>query len=209
MTRRRQGLLAGWYRGGGKRCLDLVLAVLLLAAAAPLLAAAALLIKLESRGPVLFIQSRLGRGGRLFWVLKLRTMTDRPRTDHLQVFEGNQEVTRVGGWLRRTKIDELPQLWNVVRGEMSVVGPRPGLPEHLPQLDHRGRRRLDALPGLTGWAQVHGNIHLSWPHRWCYDAWYVDHVSLPLDAWIVLRTVAVVVCGEQRFIRRPRTRRAA
>jgi len=209
MKTRQPGWLTCCYRGGGKRCLDLVLALLLLLALAPLLALAGLLVKLESRGPILFIQERLGQGGRLFPVLKLRTMTDRPREVHQQVFDGNSEVTRVGRWLRRTKIDELPQLWNVIRGEMSVVGPRPGLPEHLPEFDHHGRRRLDVRPGLTGWAQVHGNIHLSWPHRWCYDAWYVDHVSLPLDAWIVLRTVAVVAWGEEKFARRSSARRAA
>ena len=209
MQRRRPGWLRGWYRGGGKRCLDLLLALALLLPAAPLLALAAVLIKLESRGPVLFIQPRLGQGGRLFPVLKLRTMTDRPREAHQQVWDGNPEVTRVGRWLRRTKIDELPQLWNVIRGEMSVVGPRPGLHEHLSQFDHRGWRRLDVRPGLTGGAQGHGNIHLPWPHRWCYDAWYVDHLSLPLDAWIVLRTVAVVVRGEDKFARRSSARRAA
>lgn len=201
--------LASWYRRGGKRCLDLVLGLTLLVMVLPLLAVAAVLIKLESRGPVLFIQERLGRGGRLFPVWKLRTMTDRPRHIHRQVFDGDAEVTRVGNWLRRTKIDELPQLWNVIRGEMSVVGPRPGLAEHRPQLDHNGQRRLEVRPGLTGWAQVHGNIYLSWPHRWCYDAWYVDHQSLALDAWIVIRTVAVVVCGEEKFARRSSSRRAA
>ena len=142
VKQRRPGWQTGWYRGGGKRCLDLLLALLLLLPAAPLLVIAAVLIKLESRGPVLFIQGRLGRAGRLFRVLKLRTMTDRPRKAHQQVWDDNPEVTRVGRWLRRTKIDELPQLWNVIRGEMSVVGPRPGLHEHLSQFDHRGWRRI-------------------------------------------------------------------
>ncbi len=209
MKRRQRGLQAGWYRGGGKRCLDLVLSLAMLVLVAPLLLLSAIAIKLESRGPVLFIQARLGRGGRTFRVVKLRTMTDRPRQDRLQVFGDHCEVTRVGRWLRRSKIDELPQLWNVIRGEMSVVGPRPGLPERLPEYDERGRRRLDVRPGLTGWAQVNGNVHLSWPQRWCYDAWYVDHHSLALDSWIVVRTVAVVGCGEKTFARRSNARRAA
>lgn len=203
------GRLTRLYRGGGKRCLDVVLALpLLLLISAPMFLVA-LLVKLDSRGPAFFVQPRLGRGGRMFSVLKFRTMTARPRSRQVQVFDGDPEVTGVGRWLRRLKIDELPQLWNVVRGEMSLVGPRPGLPEHEATLDERGRRRLEVRPGLTGLAQVHGNIHLSWPHRWCYDVRYVDRISPALDLWIVARTLAVVIHGEEKFVRRGRARKAA
>ncbi len=209
MSGRKSGPLTRLYRGGGKRCLDVALSVpLLLVLSAPMLLVA-LLVKLDSRGPVFFVQPRLGRGGRVFSVLKFRTMTARPRTRHVQVFDGDPEVTRVGRWLRRLKIDEWPQFWNIVRGEMSLVGPRPGLPEHKSTLDDRGRLRLEVRPGLTGLAQVHGNIHLSWPHRWCYDARYVDRISPALDLWIVSRTVLVVTCGEERFLRQGQARKAA
>tara|TARA_B100000029_G_scaffold95316_2_gene85456 strand:+ start:730 stop:1512 length:783 start_codon:yes stop_codon:yes gene_type:complete len=195
----RSGWLTRCYRCHLKRCLDVVFAMVALVVALPVLVLASILIKCNSRGPVLYVQHRLGRDGQRFQVLKLRTMTDRLRTAHVQVFDGDPEVTRVGHFLRRTKIDELPQLWNVIRGDMSIVGPRPGLPEHLKTYDERGLHRLLVRPGLTGLAQVHGNIHLSWPHRWLYDAWYVDHLAPGLDAWIVLRTVAVVWRGEQHY----------
>lgn len=193
----------GWslYRCAGKRLLDLTICVPLLILALPMLLVTALLIKVDSRGPVFFVQKRLGRYGETFPTFKFRTMTDRRRTVHTEVLPGHSEVTRVGSWLRRFKIDELPQILNIVRGDMSIVGPRPALPEHIEEYNEDGLRRLLERPGLTGLAQVNGNIYLSWPERWNYDARYVEELSAGLDLRIVLKSVAVVVFGEEKFTR--------
>ena len=200
-------MLMNWlthpYRTFGKRLLDLSVSVPALLAVAPLFAVIAAAIKLTSRGPVFFVQERLGRDGQTFRTFKFRTMTDRQRTSHQEIFGKTDEVTAVGFWLRRFKLDELPQLWNIVNGDMSLVGPRPALPAQLAEYTELARQRLMARPGLTGLAQVHGNIHLSWPERWVYDAEYVARISFALDAWIVARTVAVVVLGEERFMKKP------
>ena len=191
------------YRTFGKRLLDLAVSLPLLIAVAPLFAVIAVAIKLTSRGPVLFVQERLGRGGQTFRTFKFRTMTDRERTSHQEIFGKTDEVTSVGFWLRRFKLDELPQLWNIVIGDMSLIGPRPALPAQLAEYTSLTRCRLLVRPGLSGLAQVNGNIHLSWPERWIYDTDYVSRVSFALDVWIVLRTIAVVLLGEERFLRQP------
>jgi lipopolysaccharide/colanic/teichoic acid biosynthesis glycosyltransferase len=178
-----------------KRAIDVLGAAAGLALAAPLLALAACAIKLEDRGPVLFRQMRLGRGARQFEILKLRTMTvdaERVRADGV-VEAGDPRITRIGGLLRRTAVDELPQLWHVLRGDMSLVGPRPVPPPHLERYDERQRRRLDVRPGLTGWAQIHGRAALPWPERLELDVWYVEHRSLALDARILARTAGVLL----------------
>ncbi|RLT09929.1 MAG: sugar transferase [Planctomycetota bacterium] len=195
--------LAHPYRTFGKRLLDLSVSVPALLAVAPLFTVIATAIKLTSRGPVFFVQERLGLDGRTFRTFKFRTMIDRQRTSHPEIFGKTDEVTAVGFWLRRFKLDELPQLWNIVNGDMSLVGPRPALPVQLAEYTELARQRLMVRPGLTGLAQVHGNIFLSWPERWVYDAEYVAGVSFALDAWIVARTVAVVVLGEERFLKKP------
>jgi len=191
------------YARIGKRTLDLAVSSAALVATAPVLAAAAVAIKLDSPGPVLFRQDRLGRAGRTFETLKLRTMTHAERTPDGEVSLDHPEITRVGRVLRRLKIDELPQLFNILRGDMSLVGPRPGLPGMLTELDEVGRQRLRVRPGLTGLAQVNGNIHLSWPERWHYDAAYAANPSLANDLRIVLRTVPVVLFGDGHRVRRP------
>ena len=196
-------LLSHPYRAFGKRLLDLCVSVPALLAIAPLFAVIAAAVKLTSRGPVFFVQERLGRNGQTFRTLKFRTMTDRQRTSHQELFGKTDEITAVGFWLRRFKLDELPQLWNIVNGDMSLVGPRPALPAQLTEYTELARQRLLVRPGLTGLAQVHGNIFLTWPERWVYDAEYVRRVSLMLDGWIVARTVAVVVLGEGRFLKTP------
>lgn len=193
----------GWspYRNLGKRLVDLAVSVPLLLLASPAMLLLALLIKLDSRGPVLFVQERLGRYGATFPTFKFRTMTDRKRTSHTEVLPGHSEVTRVGNWLRRFKLDELPQLLNIVRGDMSLVGPRPALPEHIADYNANGLQRLLERPGLTGLAQVNGNIYLSWPERWHYDAQYVTELSALLDLQIVIKSVGVVLYGEEKFTR--------
>jgi undecaprenyl phosphate N,N'-diacetylbacillosamine 1-phosphate transferase len=189
------------YRNVGKRLVDLAVSLPLLLLASPALLVLALLIKLDSHGPVFFVQERLGRFGTTFPTFKFRTMTDRPRTSHTEVLPGHSEVTRVGNWLRRFKLDELPQLLNIVRGDMSLVGPRPALPEHITDYNANGLQRLLERPGLTGLAQINGNIYLSWPERWHYDAQYVAGLSAFLDAQIILKSVGVVLYGEEKFTR--------
>jgi lipopolysaccharide/colanic/teichoic acid biosynthesis glycosyltransferase len=178
-----------------KRAIDIAGGAVGVALAAPILALAALAIKLEDGGPVLFRQTRLGRDARPFEILKLRTMTvdaEKLRSDGV-VEAGDSRITRIGRLLRRTAVDELPQLWHVLRGDMSLVGPRPVPVPHLERYDERQRRRLEVRPGLTGWAQVHGRASLPWPERIELDVWYVEHQSLALDARILARTLGVLL----------------
>jgi lipopolysaccharide/colanic/teichoic acid biosynthesis glycosyltransferase len=178
-----------------KRALDIVGASVGLTISAPLLAASALAIRLEDRGPVFFRQERVGLDGRPFEVLKLRTMIVDAHTQGAgyAIDKGDSRITSAGNLLRRTSLDELPQLWNVLRGEMSLVGPRPTLSYQVEQYTERQRRRLEVRPGLTGWAQVNGRASLSWPERIELDVWYVEHRSLALDLRILLRTASVLL----------------
>ena len=179
------------------RALDVAGASLGLALASPFLAASALAIKLEDRGPVLYRQRRVGRGGEEFELLKLRTMVVGAETQGAgwAVNEGDPRITRVGRVLRRLSLDELPQLWNVVRGEMSLIGPRPTLAYQVERYTERQRRRLEVKPGITGWAQIHGRAKLPWDERIELDVWYVEHRSPLLDLKILLRTPLALVGG--------------
>lgn len=183
-----------------KRALDVAVAAAALLMTLPLQALGALATLVDDGPPVLFRQRRAGRGGAPFEVLKLRTMKvhDTPAALVGQVRSDHALVTRTGALLRRFKIDEMPQLLSVLRGDMSLVGPRPALPEHAELYDGYQRRRLLVRPGLTGWAQVNGNTALTWPERILLDVWYVDHWSLSLDLVILARTIDVVVRGERR-----------
>jgi lipopolysaccharide/colanic/teichoic acid biosynthesis glycosyltransferase len=178
-----------------KRALDLLGAAVGLTLGAPVLAGAALAVRLEDDGPVFFRQERVGQDARPFEVLKLRTMIVDAHTQGAgyAVDKGDSRITRIGHLLRKTSIDELPQLWNVLRGEMSLVGPRPTLAYQVERYTDRQRRRLEVKPGLTGWAQVNGRASLSWPERIELDVWYVEHRSLALDLRILLRTVSVLL----------------
>jgi lipopolysaccharide/colanic/teichoic acid biosynthesis glycosyltransferase len=179
------------------RLADVTLAGLGLVLTSPLLAAAALAIKLEDRGPVLYRQRRVGKDGHDFDVLKLRSMVvDAERQGAgFAVDRGDARITRVGRVLRRTSIDELPQLWNVVRGDMSVIGPRPTLRYQIDRYTARQRRRLEVRPGLTGWAQVNGRAKLPWEDRIELDVWYVEHRSPLVDLKILLRTPLALLGG--------------
>ena len=179
------------------RALDVVAATLGLALTSPLLAAGAFAIKLEDGGPILFRQARVGKGGKDFELLKLRTMV--VGAEHkgagYAVDAGDSRITRVGRVLRKTSVDELPQLWNIVRGEMSLIGPRPTLRYQVEKYTARQRRRLEVLPGLTGWAQVHGRAMLSWNERIELDVWYVENRSPAVDLKILLRTPLALIGG--------------
>jgi len=186
-----------------KRFLDALAAILIATLLSPLLAVVALSIRLDTPGPVLFVQKRLGWKGKIFDLYKFRTMTDRQRTPDREIVGRDPEVTRLGFWLRRFKVDELPQLINIIKGDMSFIGPRPALTEQLSAYDEVSRKRLNVRPGLSGLAQVHGNIHLTWPERWKYDLQYVERASFLMDISIFFRTLAVVFLGEDRFLRKP------
>jgi len=174
-----------------KRVLDVVGASALLVGLAPLCGLIAACIWLDDGRPLFFVQTRVGRRGRPFRVLKFRTLTHTPDDPTRPV----AHTTRVGGLLRRWALDELPQLWNVLRGEMSLVGPRPTLPEQVEQYGPHERTRLRVRPGLTGWAQIHGRNALPWPKRIELDVWYVQNRSLWLDLQIMLRTPIVLLRG--------------
>ena len=179
------------------RGLDLMLAAALLTLTAPLLALAALAIRLESRGPVFYRQLRVGRNGRQFELWKLRTMVPGAESigAGIYVLEGDPRITRSGRLLRRFSLDELPNLANVLRGEMAIVGPRPTVQEQVDRYTDRQRRRLDVKPGITGWAQINGRTSLSWPERIELDVWYVEHRSLWLDLKILARTARMLATG--------------
>jgi lipopolysaccharide/colanic/teichoic acid biosynthesis glycosyltransferase len=179
------------------RALDIVLSAALLAVTAPLLAAAAIAIRLESRGPVFYRQLRVGRDGESFELWKLRTMVPGAESigAGIYVIEGDPRITRVGRLLRRLSLDELPNLVNVLRGEMALVGPRPTVREQVDRYTDRQRRRLEVKPGITGWAQVNGRASLPWPERIELDVWYVEHRSLRLDVRILARTARLLATG--------------
>ena len=179
------------------RAADVALAGLGLVVTSPLLVAAGLAVKLEDGGPVLFRQTRVGKKGKDFELLKLRSMVvdaERTGAGHA-VDRGDRRITRVGRLLRRTSIDELPQLWNIVRGDMSVIGPRPTLRYQVERYSERQRRRLDVRPGLTGWAQIQGRATLPWAERIELDVWYVEHRSPRVDLRILLRTPLALFGG--------------
>ena len=180
-----------------RRLIDIAVAASALVLTSPLLAAAVLAIRLESRGGAIYRQRRAGKDGVAFDVFKLRTMVD--GAEHigagLAVNAGDSRISRVGALLRRTSLDELPNLFNVLRGDMSLIGPRPTLPVQVAQYSQRQRRRLAVKPGITGWAQVNGRASLPWPERIELDLYYIEHRSLALDLKILARTPAMVLGG--------------
>ena len=182
------------------RAADVAIAGVGLVVTGPLLALAALATKVEDGGPVLYRQTRVGKDGVDFDVLKLRTMVVGAESmgAGFAVDRGDRRITRVGRILRRTSIDELPQLWNVLRGDMGVIGPRPTLRYQVEQYDEHQRHRLDIRPGLTGWAQVNGRASLPWADRIELDVWYVENRSPRIDLEILLRTPLALFRGTYR-----------
>jgi lipopolysaccharide/colanic/teichoic acid biosynthesis glycosyltransferase len=179
------------------RAADVTVAGTALVLAAPVLGLAALAVKLGDRGPVLYRQTRVGKDGEDFELLKLRTMVVGAETQGagFAVDKGDSRITAAGRILRRLSLDELPQLWNVVRGEMSVIGPRPTLRYQVEKYDQRQRRRLDVKPGITGWAQVHGRASLPWAERIELDVWYVENRTPWLDLKILAKTPLALFSG--------------
>jgi lipopolysaccharide/colanic/teichoic acid biosynthesis glycosyltransferase len=180
-----------------RRAFDVAVAGGALLVLSPFLLLATVAIRLESRGSPIYRQRRVGKDGRQFDVLKLRTMVS--GAEHmgrgLAVSEGDTRITRVGRFLRRTSLDEVPTLVNILRGEMSIIGPRPTVPVQVDRYTERQRGRLAVKPGITGWAQVNGRTELSWDERIELDLWYIEHRSLRLDLDIMVRTVRMVLGG--------------
>jgi sugar transferase EpsL len=182
-------------QGATRRTIDIVTAGLALVLLSPVLAVLALAVRMRMGSPVLFRQTRTGFRGELFALFKFRTMTVATRPDG-EPLPDSSRLTRLGRFLRRTSLDELPQLWNVFRGDMSLVGPRPLLPEYLPLYSDAQARRHEVKPGITGWAQVQGRNAITWDEKFRLDVWYVDQRSLWLDLRIVFLTVKKVLLGD-------------
>ena len=186
------------YRSFFKRAFDLVLSLLALLLLFPLMLLLALLVKIDSKGPVFFKQERIGRGGRVFRILKFRSMVVNAEHTGSGVYsrKGDARVTRVGRFIRATSLDELPQLINILRGDMALIGPRPPLTYHpwpIGEYTDEQRRMFDVRPGITGWAQVNGRKEVEWHRRIELNVWYVDHVSLGLDLKIFFMTIFKVL----------------
>lgn len=179
-----------------KRAFDIIFAVLFIILLSPIMIVISILIFLTSKGPIVFSQNRLGQSGRIIGVFKFRSMIDKKRDPTIQVTSATAELTVIGKFLRRWKIDEIPQLFNVLFGQMSLVGPRPCLEATKNIFNEDGHKRLLVKPGLTGLAQVNGGVHLTWEKRWAFDRFYVENQCLKLDLKILVKTVFVVIFGE-------------
>ena len=177
-----------------KRALDFIISLLALTVLSPLLLVLTLVGAVKMRGNPFFVQERPGRNGRVFRLIKLRSMTNEKKNGELLPDE--ERLTGYGRFLRRTSLDELPELWNILVGHMSIVGPRPLLVKYLPLYNEHQARRHEVRPGLTGWAQVNGRNSITWEQKFDYDVWYVDHVSFALDFRIVMMTVRSVLKRE-------------
>jgi len=185
---------AGFYRRRGKRALDLALGSILLVVALPIMVILAVAVGLAIGRPVLFAQERPGLRARPFTLIKFRSMND-ARGAAGELLSDGERLGAFGRLLRRSSLDELPELWNVVKGDMSLVGPRPLLLEYLPLYSPQQARRHEVRPGITGWAEVNGRNALSWEDRFRLDVWYVDHLSPGLDLMVLARTLVAVVTG--------------
>lgn len=163
-----------------------------------------LLIKLDSKGPVFFLQTRLGKDKKEFKIVKFRTMVNKKRALDGQVYKDNTEITRVGKYLRRFKIDEMPQIFNVLLGDMSIVGPRPCLPGVMDKFNLNDSYRFMVKPGLSSMAGVNGSIFLTWEEKWWYDKYYVEHLNFLLDVSIVIKTFLVIIFGEEKYLKKPK-----
>ncbi|MBS4058278.1 MAG: sugar transferase [Bacteroidales bacterium] len=181
-----------------KRLMDIILALLILFIMFPIILIAALSIRIESKGSVLFKQDRLGKEGKVFTLYKLRSLRQNNDRQEKQIFKDHPEMTAVGKFIRRFKIDELPQIFNVLKGDMSIVGPRPSLPSLMEKFDENAYYRLKVRPGLTGWAQINGNVYNSWPKRWILDRYYVENWSILFDIKIIIATIGVILFGEEK-----------
>ncbi|MTI80470.1 MAG: sugar transferase [Firmicutes bacterium] len=198
----------GLYQRFIKRILDFLLALLAVLILSPLLIVVVILIKLDSKGPVFFTQERPGKNMKMFKVYKFRTMLQdavKHQKVGVEVRGNDSRITKLGNLLRRFKIDELAQLFNILKGDMSIVGPRPTLPDYIKQYEDWELRRFDVKPGLTGLAQVNGNIFLEFKEKSAYDIKYIEKISFLMDLKIIIKTVAIVLIGEDKFLKKSET----
>lgn len=191
--------MSNLYKFIFKRILDLLFSFIIISVLLPILLVIAILILKTSKGKIFFTQERIGKDGSPFLIYKFRTMTTNTRSIK-RVLLSDPEVTSVGRFLRRFKLDEIPQLLNVIKGDMSIIGPRPIDPDKYKTLSQNAYQRLLVRPGLTGLAQVNGNIHISWEDRWELDIKYIENLNLFLDISIAFKTVVVIILGEEKFI---------
>lgn len=183
------------YRNFFKPLADIFISFTALLILSPLLLITILLLTLANKGKPFFIQKRPGKNGQIFKIVKFKTMTD--EKDHNgKLLSDSQRLTAVGKFVRKTSIDEIPQLWNVLKGEMSLIGPRPLLPEYISLYDDHQMKRHLVKPGITGWAQVNGRNAISWKQKFDYDVWYVQNLSLQLDTKILIKTIKKVIISE-------------
>ena len=194
--------MAKWYLFL-KRLADIAAAVVMLLILAPFFLLVAIIMKLTDPGPIFFSQTRSGMGGEEFTIYKFRTMRiDREHDPFEYVSAEHDDITKLGGLLRRFKFDETPQVWNILKGDMSLIGPRPTLPEQVAEYNDFERRRLEVRPGCTGLAQIHGGITLSWPEKIKWDVYYIDRLSPMMDLRIFFKTFAVILGGDKKFTRK-------
>jgi len=178
-----------------KRVMDLILTIAAAIVLSPLFPFISFLIRLESKGPVFFIQKRAGKKGKAFYLFKFRTMKEL-RNGHGNLLPDKDRITKFGQFLRKTSLDELPELWNVLKGDMSLVGPRPLLVDYLDRYSPEQARRHEIKPGITGWAQVNGRNAITWEQKFKYDIWYIDNHSLWFDIKIIAMSIIKVIKGE-------------
>ena len=181
-----------------KRVLDFLLSLIAIIILSPVLLIIAIAIKIDSKGPVFFLQERLGKDGKVFKIIKFRTMVKDAEKmgTGIKTTEKDSRITKVGSFLRKTSLDEIPQLINVLKGDMALIGPRPLLPQYLPLYSKEQARRHEVRPGITGWAQVNGRNAISWNKKFELDVWYVDHCSFGLDLKIIFLTIKKVFIRE-------------
>lgn len=190
------------YKKFFKRFFDIIISGLALLCLSPLFLIIIIFIKMESEGPVFYLQERVGKKGKPFNIYKFRSMTNKQRDPSKeQTFMDNPEITRIGKFIRRTKIDELPQLINVLIGDMAIIGPRPALLSTYEEYGDIAKGRLAVRPGLSGLSQIRGNIFLTWEQRFIYDQEYIEKMSFIFDFYIILKTFAIVVRGEEKFVK--------
>jgi undecaprenyl phosphate N,N'-diacetylbacillosamine 1-phosphate transferase len=183
------------YRSFIKRVIDVTVSVIAFCIALPVFIVVWLLLLINNRGKGFFTQPRIGKNNKVFTVIKFKTMNDL-KDNHGNLLPDADRLTGLGKWVRKTSLDELPQLINVMKGDMSLIGPRPLLVEYLPLYNEAQLRRHEVLPGITGWAQVNGRNTITWEQKFAYDVWYVDNLSFTLDVSIVLKTLRKIVISE-------------
>ena len=183
------------YKNGIKNILDLLTALIALVALSPLFIGIVVILGISNNGKPFFVQKRPGKNGRLFKILKFKTMNDKKGPDG-QLLSDHERMTKIGKFIRKTSLDEIPQLLNVIRGDMSIVGPRPLLVSYLPLYNEEQARRHDVKPGITGWAQINGRNAISWEDKFKYDVWYVRNISFLTDLKILWKTVGKVFNSE-------------